>query len=424
MSTESVESFDDFSNDGFDGTSSVDNDDWSVEDEEKEFKVEKEEVKEDLKILKDSKADEKGKVIKEEDEKPKKSEKKEEKKDEDESEEEDEEEVKSPKSEKDEEEEESEEKKEEKKENKKLRMRMGDELFNVDSDASFKVKIDGKLEDVPLQELINNFSGKTAWDKKFTEIGKEKKILETEVRQFQTQKQELTNHMSKISEIIKDEAKNPLDALMYIAELSNQDPYVMYRRMVESNFDEVSKLLDMNETERELYLVKKKDELHTSVARKRQEQQLKEQSFNQTVQRVNQLRQSFNVSEDDFLDASDELEEIHKNAGLDLNKITPEYIVDYASLKPHISVVKEQLAPYEDNVSEEKYGEVVATLSRSLRDGKLDVETVKELIKRNFSVEEEVKELNTKLYSKSAKKPAKVEIEDSNTGYESFDDWD
>ena len=68
----------------------------------------------------------------------------------------------------------------EKKDVKNLRMKMGEELFNVASDATFKVKVDGKSEEVPLQELINNYSGKTAWDKKFTEIGKEKKEVQFE----------------------------------------------------------------------------------------------------------------------------------------------------------------------------------------------------------------------------------------------------
>jgi hypothetical protein len=98
--------------------------------------------------------------------------------------------------------------------------------------------------------------------------------------------------------------------------------------------------------------------------------------------------------------------------------------VDYASLKPHIAEVKELIKPYEDNISDGRYGEVVAELSKYLRDGKADKAAISKILARNFSVEEDVKELNTKVYSKqSAKKPNKAVIkEDSKV--ESFDDWD
>ena len=401
--------FDNFSEDEVVDTQS--DDDWSKE-------PEKEEVKDDLKVIKDSQLDHEGKVIKED----KKKEEKEE-----ESEEEDEEEEKSEEeSEEEEEKEEKEEKKEEKPktDSKKLRMRMGDELFNVNSDATFKVKVDGELQDVNIQELINNYSGKTAWDKKFTELGKEKKSLEKEIQMFTAKQQKMESLVKEIISPLEDSDKNPMDSLLYLVEMSGKDPYTAYRRMMEANLDELSNIMDMRETERELYFHKKKDELQSSVAKKRQAAQQKEQAFNQAVQKVDQLRQSFNVSEDDFVDASEELESIYANAGLDVNSITEEVIVDYASLRPHISKVKELVAPYEDNISDGKYGDVVANLSRYLRDGKADEAAIKEILKRNYSVEEDVKELNSKVYQKSGKKPkSKVSDKAPSDKLETFDDW-
>jgi hypothetical protein len=424
-SSEEFQTFENFSEDEIsDGDSSEGaEDDWARPDESKESKEEK--VKDDLKVLKDSKTDDKGKVIKEDKSDDSEDESEEEEDSEEDSDEEEEE--KEKESEEDEEKSEEDKEKEEKakKDSKKLRMRMGNELFNVDSEATFKVKVDGELMEVPVQELINNYSGKTAWDKKFTEIGKEKKVLETEKAQILSQKQELSEHVKKAIAPLKDKDANPLDSLMYLVEISGEDPYTAYRRIMEANLEEISTLMDMTETERELHFHKKKDELHSSIARKRQEAQQKEQTFKQVVQKVDQLRQSFNVSEDDFVDASEELERIYTEAKLDVNNITEEAIVDYASLRPHIATVKELIAPYEDNLSEQKYGDVVATLSRYLRDGKTDVAAVKEILKRNYSVEEDVKELNTKVYQKQGAKPkSKVSKDSEPSGLESFDDWD
>lgn len=406
------ETFDNFDEIAEEAEASSD-DDWSGDEPDAE------KVSEDLKVIKDSQADSEGKVIK--DDKAAKKEVKEAKAEEEE--------------ETDEENEENDEevvakedeeigKEKEKKDVKNLRMKMGEELFNVASDATFKVKVDGKTEEVPLQELINNYSGKTAWDKKFTEIGKEKKEVQFEKNTLEREKQVLKNHITNALNPIKDPKKNPMDSLLYLVEMSGEDPYNAYRRIMESNLDELGKLLDMTEVERELYFHKKKDELYSNVAKKRQAAQTEEQTFKQAVQKVDQLRQAYNVSEDDFVDASEELDEIYESAGLDVNQITEEVVVDYASLRPHIAVIKELVAPYEENISEEKYGDVVAELSRYLRDGKADKATIEQILKRNYSVEEDVKELNTKVYSKGAKAPAKKTLKQESSKFETFDDWE
>jgi hypothetical protein len=389
-------------------------DDWSKPEPESE------KVSEDLKVIKDSQADSEGKVIKED----KKSEKEEEDDSEDGEEEESEEQNEESEEEKPEEKELEEVEDTEKKDTKKLRMRMGNELFNVDSDASFKVKVDGESVDVPLQELINNYSGKTAWDKKFTDLGKEKKAFESEVSNFKSKISEIDNILIKAISPLKQKDGNPMDSLLYLVELAGEDPYNAYRRIMEANLEELGMLYDMPEIERELHFRNKKDELHGKVAKKRYEEAQKEQVFNQTVQKVDSLRQAFNVTEDQYVEASEELEEIFENSKLDVNNITHETIVDYASLKPHIAVVTELIEPYEDNISEGKYGDVVAELSRYLRDGKADKDTIQQILKRNFSVEEDVKELNTKVYSKGQKAPVKKTLKQETSKFESFDDWE
>ena len=401
----SFETFDNFEEIAEEAEAS--DDDWG-----KEEAPAKEKVSEDLKVIKDSQIDGEGKLIKDA-------------KESDKDEEEESEEEESEEEESEEEEEEIQVKKdEEKKDSKKLRMRMGEELFNVDSDASFKVKVDGKNEDVPLQELINNYSGKTAWDKKFTEIGKEKKTLEVEKAQVTRQSEELKSHVAKALAPLKTKDGNPMDSLLYLVEMSGDDPYNAYRRIMESNLEELGKLMDMGDVERELYFHKKKDELYSDVAKKRQGKLHEEQTFNQVVQKVDSLRQSYNVTEDAYVDASDELEEIYADSKLDVNSITHEAIVDYASLKPHIEVVKGLIEQYEDNISEGKYGDVVAELSRYLRDGRADKATIKQILARNFSVEEDVKELNSKVYGKSAKAPVRKTLKEESKSFESFDDWE
>ena len=403
-SSESFETFDNFDDAEVSGEEA--NDDWSKEEPVSKPKDE------GLKVLDDTDVDADGDVV-EKEEKIKKPAKKEEFDDEEVEEE-------KPLVEND-----DNELPEDKKGSKKLRLRMADgDLYNIDADSTIPVKIDGKTEEIPMQELINNYSGKTAWDKKFTEIGKEKKTLEFEKASLTKQKESLTHHLNMALGPIKDINKNPIDSLLYLVEMSGEDPYNAYRRIMEANLEEIGTLMDLSEVERELYFHKKKDELHNNVARKRSEKQQSEQTFNQAVQRIDSLRQAHNVTESAFVDASEELESIYKESGLDINSVTDEAIVDYASLKPHIATVRELVEPYVDNISEEKYGDVVAELSRYLRDGKADEANIKQILARNFSVEEDVKELNSKVYGKSAKAPVKKALKEESSSLESFDDWE
>jgi len=369
----------------------------------------REKVKDDLKVIKDSQTDSEGKVIKE-DKETKKEANKEEKEEE-----------------ADEEEEEAVEAKEEKEETEekpksKLRLRMGNELFNIDSNATFKVKVDGETQEVTAQELINNYSGKTAWDKKFTEIGKEKKALEFEKSSLTKEKHQLLEHVNKALLPLKTKDANPMESLMYLVEMSGEDPYNAYRRIMEANLTELSSLMDMTETERELYFHKKKDELHGKIYKQRLDRQKEQESFNQVRSKIDSLRQAKNVTEEQFVEASDELETLFKEAGLDPEAVTEEDVVDYASLKPHIAKVRQLVAPFEENISQEKYGDVVAELSRYLRDGKTDEAAISELLKRHYSVEEDVKELNTKVYQKPKPKASKVATKQTES-FETFDDF-
>lgn len=404
-SEESFETFDSFE-EGESGGDSF-NDDWSKpEAPEKEAKVKDE----GLKVLDDTDVDADGDVVEKED-KPKKEPKKARK------------EAEVPEEEEKPLVENEDNALPEDKKGKKLRLRMSDgDLYNIDADSTIPVKIDGETQEIPMQELINNYSGKTAWDKKFTEIGKEKKTLEFEKHSLESQKTKLTEHINNAISPLTDPNKNPLDSILYLVELSGQDPYPVYRRLMEANLEEVGGLMDMSEVERELYFHKKKDELNGKVTEQRKLKTDMEQASNQAIQKVDKLRQVYNVSEDEFVDASEELVELLEGQGHDIKNVTHENIVEYASLKPHIAKVKVLVEPFEDNISREKYGDLVADLSRFLRDGKGDEAKVKEILKRNFSVDEEVKELNTKVYQKGQKASKAVETEDSKV--ESFDDWD
>lgn len=303
---------------------------------------------------------------------------------------------------------------EEKKEAKKLKLRMADGLYGIDSDAKVRVKIDGSFQEVPVQELINNYSGKVAYDKKFSEIGNEKKYIETEKAALAQKTEFVKSTVDTVLKHLSDPDANPLEALYYLVEKSGHDNYSVYKRMLDANLEEVENLMSMSDVERKAYFLEKKDEFRTKSEQARIAESTKAQAFNQAVQKVDSLRQAHGVSEEQYLQALDQLE----SEGTDTNKMTDEQVVDYASLKPHTETVQDVLEPFEDSIEDSKYSEVVRNLARQLRAKAFTKEQLIEWASKEF-MDEDLKDLQarTKEVQKTSskvdlKKPTKLEMLD------------
>jgi hypothetical protein len=302
----------------------------------------------------------------------------------------------------------------EKSEAKKLKIRQADGLYGIDADAKVRVKIDGEFQEVPVQELINQYSGKVAYDKKFSELGQQKKEVEHFLQQNKKQADFLKGVVAEVTGHLSDKTKNPLDALNFIVEKSGFDSYDVWKRTLEANLEEVEKLMSMSELERENYFLKKEGEFRTKSEQARKAESAKETAFNQAIQKVDSLRQAQGVSEDQFVEALDELEA----QGVVMSKVSDEQVVEYASLKPHVSAVQDVLEPYEAQIDDSKYSKVVQNLARQLRAKEFSKEQLIEWAKKEF-MDEDLKDLQSrtkeakKVQSKAeVKTPAKLETLD------------
>lgn len=300
---------------------------------------------------------------------------------------------------------------------KKLKIRMSDGLYGIESDAKVRVKIDGDYQEVPMQELINQYSGKVAYDKKFTEIGQEKKAVETAKAEILKSQSFLKSTLEEIVTKMDDPNSNPFDALSILVEKSGRDPFTVWKRTIESNLDEVEKLMSMSEIERKAYFLEKKDEFRTKSDDARKAAYQKEQAFNQAISKVDALRQAHNVSEEQYLSALDELE----SEGQDTTKMSDEQVVDYASLKSHVTSVQDVLEPYENSISDSNYSKVVQKLARELRSGEYTKEQLVEWARKEF-LDEDLKDLQIR--TKEVQKRQTKEAVKAPEKFESFDDFD
>lgn len=424
-----------------DPNETFDNLDYESETSKKTGEDYKETFKDRIKRAKESKKVDAGEENddEEEEEKPKKKEskkedKKEEKKDskkksdidtlsdksedEEESEDEDDEEEESPKPKKEEDKKKDEEVKDLDKEKKgKIKVRIGEDLYGLEPESMVRYKVDGEYVERPLQEILNKASGVEALDKKFTDLGKQKKEVELKSSLIEEKAKVLSKTVEQVVNIVKDPNANIWDALEFLVEKSGGDVYSTKRRAMESVLEEVEKLQDMSEAELKAYWLEEKDKIRTKSDAARTKAYEEQQSLIKTVQKVDALRQAHGVSEDQYLKALDDLEA----DGVDTTKMTDEQIVDYASLKPHQDTVQDVLEPYEAQIDDSQYEDVVRDFAKQLRSKKLTLEQLKEIAKKEF-VDEDLKDLTSRTSVK--KKTTKTPEKESTKAYESFDDFE
>jgi hypothetical protein len=319
--------------------------------------------------------------------------------------------------------EEQEEKPDAKVDAKKLRLKIGDEYHSVESNATVKVKIDGKNTEVPMQELINNYSGKVAYDKKFTEVGELKKQNLQREQLLKTRETQIDSLLSPIVKTMKDPLKDPTEALIFLAEKLDKTGELaatIEKRMLEANLERLVELSTMTEAEQEAHLIKKQNERLLNANEKRKLEESEISKSNQLRSHVDKIREAYGVTVDQYSEAFDELKSLLPGSSL-----THEHIADWASQKPHHSTVQQILAPYQDDLDETDYSGIVADFSRSLRDGKLTKEQIQKIVKSEYGVPPVVKKLNNKLNigKKTGKVPPKKDSDEQDR-IESFDDLD
>lgn len=309
---------------------------------------------------------------------------------------------------------------------KKLYMKIGDETFAVDSNALIPHKVDGKPVHVPIQELLNNYSGKVAWDQRMNEVNVKNIEYQKKEQAFAQNREKVSTFVKDIISIVENPEADPDDILEKIADYYENsidgkeiDLYALKERSFKSKLAELAKVLNFEtDAERKAYFLEKRNENLSKQTEKRKQKQEASQRVTSYKQQADALRKSYGVSEAQYVDALEEL----RSFGYEDKDISEKQIVEWASITPHKPKIVELLNPYRDQISEESYGEIVWTLSHLLRKGEASLDQIKNDISEIYGLPTEVKEISEKLSPVGRKKTPPASPKKS--GYDSFDDID
>lgn len=302
---------------------------------------------------------------------------------------------------------------------KKVFVKVGEETFALDSNATIPHKVDGKVENIPVQELLNNYSGKVAWDKRMNEINLKNQEVTKKESMITEKESKIQAQVQEIMDIINDEEANPFDALYKLVDTQNGDRYDFWERSFKAQLEDLSNVLAMSPVERKAFFLEKKNEFLVQQTEKRREADEQSTKLNRYREQAAALRKSHGVSETQYVDAYEEI----KSWGYEPKDISEQQIVEWAAIKPHKQAVEPLLENYRDSISEDSFSELTFKLAGYLRTGEETIESITEQLEEVFGAPSDVKELNRELAPVGRpRNPSKPTAPSKKL--ESFDDWD
>ncbi len=317
---------------------------------------------------------------------------------------------------------------------KKIYMKLGDETFVAPADAIIRHRVDGKMVDVPLQEALNDYSGRVATAKRFNEINVKEQSVKKESQRAQSIIGKFDKLVERAKAIVQDPSKDPdeiLDLVLEEIDLDSLgiDSYDLKERATTSKAARLIKLANMDPIERKAFLAEERP--HPVAGEKHRHLQrrtafMEEQKHNSWLKQNAALRNSLGVSEEQYFDAHRELTQQH---GIKDEELADQTVVEWAALKPHRSKVVSILTPFRDQFADdEAFGESVYKLSHLLRQGAETEEGLKKAVREVYGIPSEAKELSKKL-SRVGRKPVHNSQKSKSApqakgSYDSFDDID
>lgn len=184
--------------------------------------------------------------------------------------------------------------------------------------ALHKVKIDGKETDVPLQDLINNYSGKVAYDKKFNELNIER-------QKFKAELDGVYGDVAKFNELLS--SGKAMDAIAFLGQFASIPPHHIKNVLVQSLKPEYDRIAALSPEQRQAEFYKQEAEYLRQMRESDVARSKSQQAAMELEQASMKMRETHNIAEGEWSAVKSTLEKEKAEGRLNEN-ITPDLIAE------------------------------------------------------------------------------------------------
>lgn len=181
---------------------------------------------------------------------------------------------------------------------KKITAKLGEIDQELSPDLLVKHKVDGQEIDIKLQELLNNYSGKQAWDKRFQQLDAEKKA-------YMAERQMIEQYITEFGNKVKN--NDSIGAIEYLAQFAGVNQ-LEFRRMVRDSLTpQIQKFLEMDESQRKLFTQSEELDFLKKQRESESQRMVEEQSRRQLENQVVEFQKARSLSEEDLVKLHDDI---------------------------------------------------------------------------------------------------------------------
>lgn len=204
----------------------------------------------------------------------------------------------------------------------------------IPKDAKIKIKD----KEVTLQELINDYHGKSEITRRLTDIDKERKSFQKEKEQVLADGQQMQKEIADLRggfESVLNEynkngfvSKNPLALVDQLLDRLGINSYAFNKAMFEHNLPEYARFFEMDDVQQDAYFAKKENEFL------RKKDQAFEEKTKQSQAEIARQREEFNLIKQSGLSVDDFNAHFEELASLGSEDLSVERVLEFARVKP------------------------------------------------------------------------------------------
>lgn len=295
-----------------------------------------------------------------------------------------------------------------------FKSKVGDKDIDVDESTMLPVKVNGQESMISVRDLINDYSGKTNYDRMYSEFDKEKKSFQGDMDSAKTTNAERENMLESFSNTLKE--KGSVEALKKHLDYFQTDKYTFMKGLRDTMAEDLEEYLMMSPDQQESHDLKMENEYLKEKDESSKSQLDQAEAVKGVNDQIAKATEKFGFTREDFSGAMKELKDADKlSDDVTVDQLT-DYISDNKAIDSSINLLK---GIDESHVRGEDAGKTiseVAKLYKSVQAGEMTEEEVKTLVFEVLEVDETTaKELSEKLGNsdkeQSKKKNKKIKEE-------------
>lgn len=276
-----------------------------------------------------------------------------------------------------------------KKEIKKLKARIGDgedaSELELPLNAKLPWKVGGQDVEVELLDVLNNYSGKVPWDKKYSEIDLIRKTVEGEKRAYQEK-------LDKINKLYKDEKSSPVEALSYMLDLAGVPKHDYLRKIRDVLVPDIEQFAQLSQEEKRAYLAEQENKVLREIAESDNRRRTQEETKKSLADSFAKIREAHQLDETDLTRAY--------NFGLEkgISVETPEDVAGIAIELRAVDRAKSLIESVDSQILSSASGrEIWHNIAEIIyKDPSFTDDEIREVIAETFGVEADVKKVKEK----------------------------